>query len=55
MPKTARKARALENEKMFSTFAPARRRDVRIEESWSKFAAVSMVGGTVFEEDPHRE
>jgi hypothetical protein len=43
----------LENKNPFSTFAPARRlrRDVRIEESWSMFLAVSMVGGTIF----HRE
>jgi len=32
--------------KPFSTFAPARRLDVRIEESWLKSKAVSMVGGT---------
>ena len=43
--KTAQK-RALENGKAFSTFAPARRLDVRMEESWLKSKAVSMVGGT---------
>jgi hypothetical protein len=32
--------------KRFSTFAPARRLDVRMEESWLKSKAVSMVGGT---------
>jgi hypothetical protein len=50
--KTAQKTR-LGKQNTFSTFAPARRRrrDVRIEESWSMFLAVSMVGGTIF----HRE
>jgi hypothetical protein len=51
VPKTAQKAR-LGKQKTFSTFAPARRRrDVRIEESWSIVQAESMVGGTIF----HRE
>jgi hypothetical protein len=31
---------------MFSTFAPARRLGVRMEESWLKSKAESMVGGT---------
>ena len=44
--KRRRKVGALENGELFSTFAPARRLDVRMEESWPQFEAVSMVGGT---------
>jgi hypothetical protein len=32
--------------RLFSTFAPAQRLDVRMEESWLKSKAVSMVGVT---------
>jgi hypothetical protein len=44
--KRRRNVRALENIQPFSTFAPARRLDVRMEESWLKSKTVSMVGGT---------
>jgi len=44
--KTAQKTVVSENGETVFHFAPARRLEVRMEESWLKSKAVSMIGGT---------